>query len=213
MKLTQLQKVLWTLAGAGVIASGSLSLWVDYRGYSTRQVQEPAFGADFELTDHQGTVRTDDDFAGQWLLVFFGITFFLIGRGMVPKVMGTVALRDQQIADDLAAAQAARDAADRQEEAWRERENENRAKAQGLISEAKAKASAASEKKLAAAQERLDAQLAAAESDIEAARTSAMAEVEDVAAEATQDIVARLAGAKVDKRTARSAVKKALVNG
>ena len=74
MKLTQLQKVLWTLAGAGVIASGSLSLWVDYRGYSTRQVQEPAFGADFELTDHQGTVRTDDDFAGQWLLVFFGFT-------------------------------------------------------------------------------------------------------------------------------------------
>ena len=74
MKLTQLQKVLWTLAGAGVIASGSLSLWVDYRGYSTRQVQEPAFGADFELTDHQGTVRTDDDFAGQRLLVFFGFT-------------------------------------------------------------------------------------------------------------------------------------------
>tara|TARA_R110000868_G_scaffold197663_3_gene443903 strand:+ start:1609 stop:2217 length:609 start_codon:yes stop_codon:yes gene_type:complete len=74
LKLTQLQKVLWTLAGAGVIASGSLSLWVDYRGYSTRQVQEPAFGADFELTDHQGTVRTDDDFAGQWLLVFFGFT-------------------------------------------------------------------------------------------------------------------------------------------
>ena len=32
-------------------------------------------------------------------------------------------------------------------------------------------------------------------------------------AEATQDIVARLAGAKVDKRTARSAVKKALANG
>lgn len=74
MKFTQLQKVLWTLAGAGVIASGSLSLWVDYRGYSTRQVQEPAFGADFELTDHQGTVRTDEDFAGRWLLVFFGFT-------------------------------------------------------------------------------------------------------------------------------------------
>ncbi|MEL6529548.1 MAG: ATPase, partial [Pseudomonadota bacterium] len=75
-----------------------------------------------------------------WLLVFFGITFFLIGRGMVPKVMSTVDMRDKQIADDLAAAQAARDAADSQEEAWRERENENRAAAQGLIAEAKAKA-------------------------------------------------------------------------
>ncbi|MHA7818608.1 MAG: F0F1 ATP synthase subunit B family protein [Erythrobacter sp.] len=148
-----------------------------------------------------------------WLLVFFGITFFLIGRGMVPKVMGTVELRDKQIADDLAAAQAARDAADEQEELWRERENANRAKAKALIADAKGRAAASSEAKLAKAQERLDAQLVSAEAEVEAARSSAMAEVEDVAAEATQDIVARLAGAKVDKRTAKSAVKKALANG
>lgn len=148
-----------------------------------------------------------------WLLVFFGITFFLIGRGMVPKVMSTVALRDQQIADDLAAAQGARDAADEQEEAWRDRENANRAAAQALISKAKADAAKSSEKKLAAAQKRLDTKLAKAEVEIDEARSNAMAEVEDVAAEATQDIVARLAGAKIDKRTARSAVKKALANG
>ena len=67
-----------------------------------------------------------------WLLVFFGITFFVIGRGMVPKVMETVALRDKQISDDLAAAQAARDAADTQEEEWRERQNANRAEAHYL---------------------------------------------------------------------------------
>ena len=148
-----------------------------------------------------------------WVLIFFGITFFVIGRGMVPKVMSTVALRDEQISSDLNAAQAARDAADEQEEAWRERENANRAKAQGLIAEAKVKAASASEAKFAKAQERLDAKLVTAEGEIEAARTAAMAEVETVAAEATQDIVARLAGAKVDKRTARSAVKKALANG
>ncbi len=148
-----------------------------------------------------------------WLLVFFGITFVVIGRGMVPKVMGTVALRDKQIADDLAAAQGARDDADAQEETWRERENENRANAQALIANAKAKAAATSAKKLAAAQKRLDTKLSKAATAIDEARSAAMAEVEDVAAEATQDIVARLAGAKVDKRAARSAVKKALANG
>lgn len=147
-----------------------------------------------------------------WLLVFFGITFFVIGRGMVPKVMGTVELRDKQIADDLAAAQAARDAADDQEEAWRERENANRAKAQGVIAEAKAKAAKSTEGKLSRAQKRLDTKLAKAEAEIDAARTSAMTEVEDVAAEATQDIVLRLAGAKVNKTAARAAVKKALAN-
>ena len=39
-----------------------------------------------------------------------------------------------------------------------------------------------------------------------------MTEIEDVAAEATQDIVVRLSGEKVDKRAARSAVKKAMTN-
>ena len=142
-----------------------------------------------------------------WLLVFFAITFFVIGRGMVPKVLGTV-----EISDDLAAAQAARDAADEQEEAWRERENANRANAQSLIAEAKAKAAVKAEKKLAAAQKRLDTKLEKAEADIAEARDSAMADVEDVAVEAAQDIVGRLAGTKVDKRSVRSAVKKALSN-
>jgi F-type H+-transporting ATPase subunit b len=147
-----------------------------------------------------------------WTLVFFGITFFLIGRGMVPKVMDTVSLRDKQISDDLAAAQAARDAADEQEQTWKEREQEARSKAQRLIADAKSKAATANEKTLAAAQERLEAQLAEAETKIEAARAEALAELEDVATEASQDIVARLAGAKVDKRSARSAVKKVLSN-
>ncbi|MDZ4275696.1 MAG: ATPase, partial [Erythrobacter sp.] len=33
-----------------------------------------------------------DTYASQifWLLVFFGLTFFVVGRGMVPKVMSTV---------------------------------------------------------------------------------------------------------------------------
>ncbi|QYU67832.1 hypothetical protein J4558_23615 [Leptolyngbya sp. 15MV] len=57
-----------------------------------------------------------------WLLVFFGFVFLVVGRGMVPKVMATVAERDGQIAADLAAATAARAQADAEEEAWRKRE-------------------------------------------------------------------------------------------
>jgi F-type H+-transporting ATPase subunit b len=156
-----------------------------------------------------------DTYASQvfWLLIFFGFTFFVIGRGMVPKVMETVALRDKQIADDLAAAQAARDAADEQEETWRKRENENHAKAQALIAKAKADAAAKNEKKLAAAQKRLDKKLSEAEERIAEARGAAMAEVESVAAEAAQDIVARLAGASVDETSAKAAVKEAMTNG
>ena len=148
-----------------------------------------------------------------WLLVFFGIVFFVVGRGMVPKVMGTVAQRDGQIASDLAAAEAARAQADEEEEAWRKRENENRAAAQALIAKAKADAAASSEKKLGAAQARLDKKLAEAEADIDAARTSALAEVEGVAAEAAQDIVHRLAGVKVTAASAEKAVLEAMIHG
>ena len=148
-----------------------------------------------------------------WLLLFFGLTFVVVGLGMVPKILGTVDLRDQQIAGDLAAAQAARDAADSEEAAWRARENTNRAAAQAVIAEAKAKAAAVSGAKLAATQERLDARLVEAEAGIAAARNSAMAEIEAVAADAARDIVARIAGAEVEPAAAEAAVKEVMAHG
>ena len=148
-----------------------------------------------------------------WLLVFFGITFFLVGRGMVPKVMSTVEDRNAQISGDLAAAKAARDQADTEEEAWRARENANRAEAQGIIAEAKARAVAANEQRLSAAQGTIDRTLADAERRIAEARTSALTEVESVAAEATRDIVARLAGVTVSDDAARRSVQEVLAHG
>lgn len=148
-----------------------------------------------------------------WLLLIFGFVYFVIGRGMVPKVMDTVGMRDKQIADDLAAAQSARDAADEAEEAWRQRENANREAAQTLVNEAKSKAQASTETKLAAVQSRIDTQLAEAEARIETSRAEAAAEIESVAAEAAQDIANRLAQISVTKTEARSAVKKAMANG
>ena len=148
-----------------------------------------------------------------WLLVFFGITFFVIGKGMVPKVMDTVASRDGQIAADLAAAKAARDAADEQEEAWRVKENENRAAAQAIVAKAKEEGAKKSETKLKAAQTRIDKKLVDAEARIAEARTAALAEVESVAVEAAQDIVKTLAGVKVTKPVATKAVKEQMAHG
>ena len=148
-----------------------------------------------------------------WLMVFFGLTFVLVGLGMVPKIMGTVDLRDQQIAADLAAAQAARDAADSEEAVWRKRENANRATAQALIAEAKAKAAATSAAKMADTQAALDIRLAEAEAGIAAARNSALSEIENVAADAARDIVARIAGAEVEIEAAQAAVKEVMTHG
>ncbi len=145
-----------------------------------------------------------------WLLVFFGFVFFVIGRGMVPKVMATVEARDKQIAGDLAAADAARAAADAEEEAWRVQANAQRAQAQALIAQAKADAAKSGESRLAEAGARIDARLADADTRIAKARAKALGEIETVASEAASDIVTRLAGLSVDPKAAGTAVKEAL---
>jgi len=66
--LTILQKILWALAGVATVAFVGLRLWTDYRAAKP----EAAFRAAFELTDHTGMVRTEKDFAGRWMLIFFG---------------------------------------------------------------------------------------------------------------------------------------------
>ena len=148
-----------------------------------------------------------------WLVVFFGLAFFIVGRGMVPKVMDTVAHRDKQISDDFAAADRARREADAEEEAWRTRENARRAEAQGVIADARAKAALAAEGRLGETQRGLDAQIAAAEARIADALRAAGAEIENVATDAARDVVARVAGITVDDGSARIAVKEKLAHG
>ena len=148
-----------------------------------------------------------------WVLLVFGFIFFVIGRGMVPKVMQTVEARDKQIADDLSAAEAARKSADAEEEAWRKRENENRAQAQAIIAQSKAEAAKAAEGRLAEVSARLDTVIDEADARIAVARDGAMAEIETVASEAASDIVSRIAGITVDGSAARTAVKDALAHG
>jgi F-type H+-transporting ATPase subunit b len=145
-----------------------------------------------------------------WILIIFGFVFFAIGRGMVPKVMATVETRDRQIANDLAAAESARKAADAEEDAWRLHHNQQRAEAQAIIAKAKADAARATEGRLHEANATLDARIANADQRIAAARDGALGEIETVASEAASDIVARLAGVAVSPDAARAAVKEAL---
>ena len=72
LSLSAVRIILWVLAGVGLIAFALLSVWATRRG-EPREVQpDPPFYADFSLTDQRGNLRTDEDFAGRWMLVFFG---------------------------------------------------------------------------------------------------------------------------------------------
>jgi F-type H+-transporting ATPase subunit b len=142
-----------------------------------------------------------------WLLVVFGIIFFGIGRGMVPKIQSTVDLREQRIADDLAQAEAARAAAEQTEEAWRNRMDEARAEAARLAQEARQESARETEAKVRGAADQINLKVEAAEQQIRRSVEAARAEIEAVTAEATRDMVARLTGIQVDPADAAHAVK------
>ena len=148
-----------------------------------------------------------------WLLLVLAVIYFGIGKLMLPKIQSTVEMRDKRIADDLAAAEAARVAADETEAAYRVRMDESRAEALKVAAAAKASSAKATEERMHAANEANQAKVDAAEARIRKAAAAALAEIEDVAAGAAQDMVSRLAGVKVSAAEAKTAVKAVMVNG
>lgn len=145
-----------------------------------------------------------------WLVVTFGLAFLIVGRGMVPRVQSTMDARDNQVAADLKAAEAARAAADADEAKWRADENAARETARATLAAAKEAATRDSEARLAASGSEHQARIDAAEARIAAASAAAGAEIEAVAADAARDIVIHLSGASVTDEEARSAVKAVL---
>ena len=145
-----------------------------------------------------------------WLLLVFGIIYFFIGRGMVPKIQSVVDTREKKIADDLAAAQRAREEADATEEAYRTRMDASRAEAMKLTQAAKQDAAKESEERLKVVDREVGAKIGEAEERIRASLGKAMGEIETVAAEAARELVGKLTGTEVGEADARQAVKAAL---
>ena len=141
-----------------------------------------------------------------WLLLTLGVLFFVVGRGILPKVESTVDLRNAQIAADLAEAERLRGEADAAEEGWRAKINAVQGETAAQTADAKARAAAEAEKRIAQADAELATKARAAEAALDEARKSALTEIEGVAAEATRAIVAKLTGASVTEAAARKAV-------
>jgi F-type H+-transporting ATPase subunit b len=142
-----------------------------------------------------------------WLAIGLGFIFFVIARGMVPKIQATVDARESKIAGDLEAAQRARLAADETEAAWRTRMDAGRAEAARVAQEAKQKSARETEAKVKKAADKINLKVAAAEARIRDSLESARAEIEAVAGQAAQEMVAKLTGLRVPEKDAAQAVK------
>ncbi len=87
---------LWSAVAVAVVAFAALWMAERDQGPVAARVDPEAerFLADFELTDHNGMIQTDEDFRGRWMLVFFGFTNC---PDVCPMGLGTIA----QVMDDL----------------------------------------------------------------------------------------------------------------
>jgi len=147
-----------------------------------------------------------------WLLLIFGTIFFVIGRGMVPAIQGTVTHRDRKISEDLERAQKARDEAEATESDYRQRIEASRAEAMKLAFAAKQEGAREAEERTRAVDAEVGKQIEKAEARIRKSVDKAMAEIDTVAAEAARDLVAKLTGQDVSEDEARRAVE-AVTNG
>ena len=148
-----------------------------------------------------------------WLLLTLAVIYFGVGRAMLPKIEATMAARDDRIAGDLAAAEAARRAADATEEAYRARIEESRGEALKVTAAARQESSRTTETRMREADAATRHKVEAAEARLRAAAQAALADIENVAAEAARDAVARLAGLAVGRDEAARAVKAVMADG
>ena len=147
-----------------------------------------------------------------WLFLTLAVIFFVVGRGILPKVEATVDQRDALIAADLAEAERLQAEAEAAEEAWRAKINVAHGEAQAVTSAAKEKSAKDAAKRVATADKKIAEEADKAAAELDAARHSALTEIEAMAAEAAGEIVAKLTGSKVDTKAARAAVAKAMTD-
>jgi F-type H+-transporting ATPase subunit b len=130
-----------------------------------------------------------------WILIIFGVMFVLFARVFVPRVGGTITLREDRISGDIGEARRMRDQADAQAAQAAAETAQARAHAQKLALDAKARAQADAAAHEAVEQARIDETIAKAEARIVATRDQAMTHVRDIAVDTAGVIVAKLTGA------------------
>jgi F-type H+-transporting ATPase subunit b len=141
-----------------------------------------------------------------WLLLTFGIVYYLMSKVALPRVAEIIATREGKIDGDLAAAAAMQDKAKAAGEAYEKLLADARANAQGIGQKAKDEANAAADARRKTVEADMAKKVAASEASIATALAKAMGNVDGIAADAAGDIVKRISGVVASVGDLKSAV-------
>jgi len=129
-----------------------------------------------------------------WLVVSFGLLYLLMSRLVLPRIGNTIEAREGKIQGDLAAAQAANDAARVAAEAEAKAIAEARTRASASVHAAAEAAAAETSANLHKVGERLAGDIAAAERRIGEQRSQALSGLASLATEVTTSMLDKLVG-------------------
>jgi len=141
-----------------------------------------------------------------WLALIFATIFFVVGRGMLPKVRSTITRRDAAIAEALEKARSAQQAAEEAEAEWRVQMEAARSEATRIAAEARSEAAREIESRLKEVLDRIDERVEEARVRIWHSVQAARSEIEGEMASATRDMVAQLSGLAINRKEAAKAL-------
>jgi F-type H+-transporting ATPase subunit b len=141
-----------------------------------------------------------------WLIVTFGVLYWLLKTRALPKVSEVLEARQDRIASDLDRAATLRAEAEAAARKQEEVVAQAHARANARLKELHDRLAADAAKRQAALDAELGRKLSEAEARVGAAREAALAEVRSVAVEAAQAAAQRLAGLQIGRETAEAAL-------
>ena len=141
-----------------------------------------------------------------WLLVSFGLLYYLLSRKALPRVAEILEARADRIRADLDEAQRLRREAEEAMTSYEQVMAKAQEKAQMTLGAMQAKLQAESADRLAKLEAKLARRITKAEERIAKAKSDALSELDDAALATAQAATERLAGIEVSTKDAKAAL-------
>ncbi len=145
-----------------------------------------------------------------WLIVTFGLLYFLMVRVVLPRMTTVMEERQEKIEGDLAKAERLRTEAQEIYDAYEQSLQEARGEAQKTLRAANEETAREQAERSRTFALELDEKIRGAEERIASARDQALSRIDEMASGTAQAATAKLIGGDVDKNKADAAVKQAM---